>query len=266
MNLDKLFFDENEKPLANIPADGGFVGIFRRMVVIGDSLSAGQFEAVTPERTIYRDMHDYSWGQNLGRIAGCEVLDFSGGGITAKWYCEEFEKEKDIWNPDHAAQAYLLALGVNDVICAREEPGSVEDIDLSDWRNNKDTYAGWFGKIIQRYKEIQPKAKFFLLTMPHDRGDDGEQFRLGELHAELMYALAELFDNTYVIDLRKYAPPYDAGFRERFYMFGHMNPMGYILTAKMVAAYIDYIIRHNMKDFIQVPFIGTPYYMENLEK
>lgn len=32
-------------------------------------------------------------------------------------------------------------------------------------------------------------------------------------------------------------------------MNGHMNPCGYVLTAKMVMSYIDYIIRHDMKKF-----------------
>ena len=36
-----------------------------------------------------------------------------------------------------------------------------------------------------------------------------------------------------------------------------MNPMGYMLTAKLVASYIDYIIRHNMSDFSNVGLIGT---------
>ena len=40
-------------------------------------------------------------------------------------------------------------------------------------------------------------------------------------------------------------------------MRGHMTPAGYLLTAKMTAAYIDYIIRHNMQDFKEVGFIGT---------
>jgi len=39
-----------------------------------------------------------------------------------------------------------------------------------------------------------------------------------------------------------------------------MNPMGYLLTAKYVMSYIDYIIRHNMEDFAQVGFIGTPHH------
>ena len=69
--------------------------------------------------------------------------------------------------------------------------------------------------------------------------------------------MAELFDYTYVLDLRKYAPEYDAEFKRNFYLGGHMNPAGYMLTAKMVMSYIDYLIRHNPEDFAQVGFIGT---------
>ena len=35
--------------------------------------------------------------------------------------------------------------------------------------------------------------------------------------------------------------------------------MGYLLTARMVETYIDWIIRHNMKDFAQVGFWGTDF-------
>ena len=42
-----------------------------------------------------------------------------------------------------------------------------------------------------------------------------------------------------------------------FFMEDHMNPAGYMLMADMVCAYIDYIIRHNMRDFDEIGFIGT---------
>ncbi|MBR4865196.1 MAG: SGNH/GDSL hydrolase family protein, partial [Clostridia bacterium] len=85
----------------------------------------------------------------------------------------------------------------------------------------------------------------------------GRDETLGDALAETIYKLAEVFDNCYVIDLHKYAPVYDDAFRKKFFLGGHMNPMGYMLTAKMVVSYIDYIIRHNMADFAQVGFIGT---------
>ena len=38
-----------------------------------------------------------------------------------------------------------------------------------------------------------------------------------------------------------------------------MSECGYLLTAKMVVSYIDYLIRHNMRAFKQTALIGTPY-------
>jgi hypothetical protein len=37
-----------------------------------------------------------------------------------------------------------------------------------------------------------------------------------------------------------------------------MNPAGYLLTARMIESYMDYIIRHNAEDFAEVGFIGLP--------
>ena len=266
MDYKSLFFDPAEKPLDRMVTDGGFCGIFRTIACVGDSLSSGEFEAVDDEgRKSYHDYFDYSWGQYLARMAGCKVYNFSRGGMSAKAYCEGFAANNGYWDADKAAQAYILALGVNDVLNQGQEVGSTADIDLSDWRSNKPTFAGYYAQIIQRYKEIQPKARFFLMTMPNDRGNDPEIIRRGEAHAKLLYELAEFFPFTYVIDLRKYAPEYTPEFRDMFYLYGHLNPCGYVFTAKMVASYIDYIIRHNMRDFIQTGFIGTPNYMDQLD-
>ncbi|MBE6598082.1 MAG: SGNH/GDSL hydrolase family protein [Ruminococcaceae bacterium] len=267
MDINKLFFDPAEQPLDSFPADGGFVGIFRTIACIGDSLSSGEFVSINGEgRKSWHDMYDYSWGQYIARMAGCKVYNFSSGGMTARIYLDYFADRHGYWSHDLAAQAYIIALGVNDIINDGLELGTVADIDTADYRNNKPTFAGDYGQIIGRYREIQPKAKFFLMTMPHDRGDDSEMIRRAEAHAQLLYDMAELFSNTYVLDFMKYAPVYNEEFQDKFYLVDHMNPMGYLLTARMVVSYIDYIIRHNIKDFVQVPFIGTPFYMDGMEQ
>ena len=117
-------------------------------------------------------------------------------------------------------------------------------------------------KIIQKYKAIQPKARFFLMTMPRTsvkyRENPSDMLKLE--HAKLLYDLADLFDFTYVIDLWKYGPVYDAEFMYNFFLGGHMNPAGYLLTAQMTMSYIDWIIRNNPEDFARVGFIGTPWH------
>ena len=75
-------------------------------------------------------------------------------------------------------------------------------------------------------------------------------------YAARIRELAEYFDNTYVIDLHTYAPPLDRDYFHLFGLHGHMSPMGYRVVAEQICSYIDYIIRHNPRDFVNVPFIG----------
>lgn len=263
MDWKKYFDNENEKPLDNLISDGGFTGIFRTMAFVGDSLSSGEFESMDKEGNKgYHDMFEYSWGQYIARAAGLKAYNFSRGGMTAKEYCESFAATQMFWNNDKLSQAYVIALGVNDISQSenKKDLGDVSDIDLKDWRNNKKTFMGYYAQIIQRYREMQPRARFFLMTIPSDTSKDKERIEAEDIHAELLYKLAEIFPKTYVLDFRKYAPEYDKEFREKFMLGGHMNPMGYILTAKMTMSYIDYIIRHNSEEFFQVPFVGTDLY------
>lgn len=262
MDLELLMGNNEEKPLERLVSNGGFCGIFRTIACIGDSLSSGEFESYD-EHGInrYHDYFEYSWGKFLERDAGCQVYNFSKGGMTTEEYCEVFADSKDFWNITYRAQAYIVALGVNDVSRTLEglfKIGDLSDIDFANYRNNKKTFIGYYAQIVQRYKEIQPKAKFFFMTMPRTDVID-ERSKLYDEVAVLLRELADKFENCYVLDLRKNGPVYDQAFKEKFYLGGHMNAMGYRLTALMVETYMDYIIRHNMKDFKQIAFVGTPY-------
>lgn len=259
MDIKELMGNENEKPLDRLVTDGGFCGILRTIGCIGDSLSSGEFETYDDTgKKVYLDCYDYSWGQYIARMAGLKAYNFSRGGMTAKAYCDYFAAEKDFWNPEMACQAYILALGAND--CHQIAIGSIEDINPDDPTKNADTFAGYYARIIQQYKQISPNAKFFLMTQPVCKSYDYLNPAWGEQHTALLYAMAEYFPNCYVIDLRRYAPVYDEAFREKFFLRGHLNAAGYLLTARMVVSYIDYIIRHNLSDFREIGLVGTPYY------
>ena len=94
--------------------------------------------------------------------------------------------------------------------------------------------------------------------MPQEKNEkEGKVLR--NAHAQLMYDFAEFFGNGYVIDLRKYGPVYDQEFKRKFYGGGHLNSMGYYLTALEIASYIDYIIRHYPQDFRSIGLAGLPY-------
>ncbi len=255
MNLNDMINSSiDEKPLEKLAHNGGFTAIFRKIAVIGDSLSSGEFESLNSDGSRgYHDYFEYSWGQNLARICGSQCYNFSRGGMTAKEYCEGYADSMRFFDPQFAAQCYIIALGVNDIFGQNQEIGSIQDICREDYIKNKKTFVGYYAEIIQRYKKIQPRAKFFLMTFPKENGN--QEKRLA--HRKVLYDLAEYFDNTYVIDLYEFAPEYDDDFKVKLYMGGHLNPAGYVLTAHMVGTYIDYIIRHNFDDFKEVGYIGT---------
>ncbi len=257
---------ENEKPLDNLITDGGYTTIFPTIACVGDSLSSGEFEHVDEAgvRT-FHDIFQFSWGQFIARSTGNKVYNFSRGGMTAKEYMESFAEINDFWDENKKATAYIIALGVNDLLGLKQPLGSVSDIDLENLENNKDTFVGWYGRIIQKYKKISPNAKFFFVSMPKENSIDDIANPIKEVHAALLYDLTKIFSNSYVIDLYQYAPVYDKEFKEKFYLEGHMNPAGYRLTAVMISSYIDYIIRSDFKAFIQVGFIGTNYYKKEFE-
>ena len=254
MDIAKYYAAEAEKPLDVIKPDGGFFGIFRTVGCIGDSLSSGEMESLDEKGNKgYHDYYEYSWGQYMARATACTVYNFSRGGMTARDYINSFAEASGFWNPDKVCQAYIIALGVND-LCFQQQPlGSIEDIDLAHPDRNAPTFAGYYGKIIQKYKAISPKARFFLMTMvqsgPHPEKEKAD-------HAALLYKIARLFELTYVLDFCKYAPHHDAEFRRHFYLGDHLNAAGYLLTAQQVMSYIDYLIRSNPEDFTQAAFIG----------
>ncbi|MBQ6019138.1 MAG: SGNH/GDSL hydrolase family protein [Clostridia bacterium] len=251
------FEDENEKPLERIVPDGGLCKIFRTVGCVGDSLASGEFESkdAAGEKG-YHDMFEYSWGQFMARDCGFKAYNFSRGGMTAREYMESFAEANGFWSADKVCQAYILALGVNDIVNVHQPVGGIGDIDLGDWRNNnKETFAGYYAAIVQRLKENQPKARFFFVTMPRD--ENGSR---SPEHTALLYKLTEIFEYSYVIDLDGYAPVYDAEFRKYFFLGGHMNAAGYAFTAKMFESYIDWIIRRSPEDFMQIGFVGTEFH------
>ena len=264
MDLTRFMAIEGEKPLDNLVSDGGFFKIFRSVAVIGDSLSSGEFESCIEGIVGYHDFFEYSWGQFMAREAGNKVYNFSRGGMTAKEYFETYARLKGWWDNYYDAQAFIIALGVNDF---REKYpiGTVDEV-KDRAKRQYNSFATYLAGIIERYKAKQPNAKFFLMTTFRSSADTPEKTEQRKAHRQLLLDLAEFYDNTYVIDIFKYGPLHDDEFKRNFNLAGHLNPMGYILAGKIVMSYIDYIIRNNPEDFRQVGFIGHDFYNENFKR
>lgn len=254
--------DNGDNPIATISQTPGYCGIIHSWGFIGDSLGSGEHEYHKADGSKgYADLYDYSWGQRICAATGTKGDNYSQGGETARGWISHFWDEPHNRNLNISAkttpkQAYIIALGVNDSNKKRNiEVGNTEtDINMDDYTKNADTFAGCYAGIIQRVKTVSPDAKFFVVTRPQQE-DTKEEYN------EVIRKMATIFSNVYVIDLYKYAPSYrkDGELHDRFFMGGHMNATGYEYTAWMLMTYIDWIIRHNWKDFEQVAFIGTSY-------
>ena len=254
MDWKKEFYRADEKPLDRLVESYSYTSVFRTMAFVGDSLSSGEFQLCGPDGKMrYHDMYEYSWGQYIARANGLKAYNFSRGGMTAHEYVDTFANERGYWDRDKAAQAYVIALGVNDIYNQHCEIGTLDDVHPEDYTKNAKNFIGYYATIVSRYKEISPDAKFFFVTFPNEtrRGENED----GKKVIELLYGLCDIFENCYVIDLYKYGPVYDDEFSENLWMLGHLNPMGYIVTARLIDSYIDYIVRHNPKDFNTIGFV-----------
>ncbi len=256
MNWDTLLYPTDEQPLDRLTDGYSHTSIFRRIAFIGDSLSSGEFETRDRDgNAAYHDFYDYSWGQFIARKNGLTAYNFSRGGMTAEEYLDRFAEEQGFWDSAKACQAYVIALGVNDLFNRRMPLGTLDDVHPDDPSKNAPTFLGQYAAIVSRYKAIAPDATFFFVTFPHLVEPELEETVQGMIKG--LYGLSERFDNTYVIDLYRYGPVYDARFQEQFYRHGHMSPAGYLLTARLIDSYIDYIVRHHPQQFKHIGFVGT---------
>ena len=138
MHWEKELYAADEKPLDRLVDSYSNTSVFRKIAFVGDSLSSGEFETRDENgKAGYHDLYEYSWGQYIARKNGLLAYNFSRGGMTAKEYIETFAEQKGFWDKDKACQAYVIALGVNDLYGKNMELGSIDDIDPDDYTKNK---------------------------------------------------------------------------------------------------------------------------------
>ena len=253
--MDISFFEtkNNEKPLENIKENCGFAGIFKEIGVVGDSLSSGEFESTDENGNIsYHDFYEYSWPAILEKITGSKYSNYSRGGMSFKEFYESRADKNNFWQKK---QAYIVNLGNNDLFVFNQRVGSAEDINVEDPLKNKDTYFGYMGKVLSKLKSLEKDARIFLVSLQIDHTSK-EKDDLAYYVCEEMKKVVKLFSFTYLIDMTHYGPIYDEKARQKYAMGFHPNAMGYYIYALAIGNYIDYIIRTNIRDFFEVPFIG----------
>lgn len=262
MLIKDLFkLDETEKIFEKTVENGGLTSILMNVCAVGDSLASGETELVHKDGfRSYHDKLEFSWGQFMARDCGIKVTNCSHGGQTAKNLLLEDENGAGYFTEKYKANAYIIALGVNDCLNNKFEIGSALDY-LDD---TKETFAHYYGLIIKKYKELQPNARFFLVTMPKQFNDPENILDEKRRHSELLNELTKVFPHTFVLDLYNDLPCYDEECLRLYALNGHLNAAGYRITATIFESGIDYIIRHNMNEFREFALMGSEEYDEEL--
>lgn len=268
-NFKRIQYGENDDaPLNIIKENAGLASIFHRWVFIGDSYMSGEAAWLDKENTNhFTDIYEYSFGQIMCSMIGgvCKGVNFSSGGQTTTGWVSRYITRKGTGVNidgttagtfyDEKAQAYLIELLIND--WARTELGNFStDINSEDSSLNASTFIGLYDRIIREIKKVQPSAKIFLLTHP-GLGSSGVSLD----YTNAVRQMAERYkgQNVWLVDLNKYAPNINTG----GYNNGHPTPAGYYMYALLLANYIDWIIRHNINDFMYVSMIGNEDWEQN---
>ena len=243
-------------PLSVNAVNGGLTNIFSKIACIGDSLTRGGMTLPNVPSSII-DFDQFSYPSQLARLLGNTVYNMGLSGATATTDGEHswntYATEQGYFTDQYKAQAYIIALGVNDNSHNGSFDGDVStDIDTSDYTNNADTSVGGYARVIQRIKELVPDAIIFCVTIPNTQNGNAQRAAANIK----IKAVAELFD-CFVIDLETYGVGIHdvSGWKATYYCGTHCNAMGYRWLAETMATYINWIIQHNPSDFYLVPAI-----------
>ena len=253
-------------------------------LAVGDTIVVS-YPAINAPQILYgttfvQDMYDLSSGQQMARLLGANGYNFSVGGEYCKRWCTGADNNRR-WQKAQTdlKDAYTIALGANDraywfansVVdypCVTAYPNKnqygsltitkaevLADINLSDYTNNADSFAGWYAGIIQRLKSIRPDAHIFCITNPGESGGK-EWNQVIRLVAEIM--MEEYGNNVWLVDWATF-DPITPEIAENCNLNGHWSAFGYLYAAYIISTYIDWLIRSNIDAFRGTSLIGTGY-------
>ncbi len=256
----------NVNPASPIHYTGNEISIFSRGICIGDSVTDGSFDS-GDDGTVIRK---FSYPSILKRITGIDIANAGIAGVTSggwydaslnsdafwgKWLNNEWvwdtnptttyatdivSSELDYSNFDFA----IIHLGINDLGMKAEDVTIDEAIA---------TFETNINNIITKLKNNNKGIKIFFATIIPSYAPATNSGYVA-LNNKIK-SIVEANDDIYLLDLNKYSEIANHTAYNRI----HPTALGYQKLANEIAAYISYIIRHNLDDFEAVQFIGTDY-------
>ena len=241
-------FDKIENHVEN---DFDYCQIFHKIAGIGDSLMSGElaFYSESEQTNKFIDLHKYSWLSNLCKNIGAEATHYSSGGKSTKSWLEE--KLNDMKSESVLPSAYYIGLGTNDASDVDGSPrvplGTIADCDT-----NKQTFYGYYSRIIKEVKEFNPHAKIFCCSLYYTIDYNLEKTQ------NYCRAISEMCDKygCYYIDFfSKYGEFYSRN-DNVFMSVGHFTSPGYVRVGKEIQQLTNEVISGNQTDFM---FVGLEY-------
>lgn len=138
----------------------------------------------------------------------------------------------------------IIHLGIND-LGMKEESVTIDQAVA--------TFETNINKIISALKTNNKGIKIFLATIIPSYAP-ATNTGYNTLNSKIK-SIVENNENIYLLDLNKYSEIANHTAYNRI----HPTALGYQKLASEIAAYISYIIRHNLDEFESVQFIGTNY-------
>lgn len=232
--------------------------MFKKVTVIGDSLSSG---FIYDENGNPHSLYDHSWGAIMGSRYNAQYnLACFGGATTKSWWNNEIADRGLDFALSHRAQAYIIALGVNDSGYFEGNIGTRGSIDLNDFNNNGDTFYGWYSKIIQRMSALN-NGVVFCLTLPrciHPAGNEVYNTINIAIRDIVYYLQTNTNINVNLVDLdADYINYYTSPVMERMYYMGHYQVGAYALMANIISEGIDNVIYNNPERFRYAELVET---------
>lgn len=228
----QTFYDEyNAQKLT----DYSCLSMFETVGIIGDSWASGSIHF--PDGSYSETYYNMSWGQILARKIGFTATNFSKGGLSTKTWLADATYGLSALLADEPKNLYIINLGINDntqIEAGTLDLGTIDDVNVSDYTQNPDTFFGDYGRIIGNIKNHAPKAIIVAVSVlrPGERNMDAYIKQIAEKY-EIPYIQAS--DDEYFM----------SGYFFRSIYGGHMSAFGYSAIANAVERLLQKYIVEN---------------------
>lgn len=165
------------------------MSMFPTIGVCGDSWASGSLHH--PDGSGWTGNYDISWPQDLGRMIGATVTNFTHGGRSVKTWLSDAEYGLAALLAADPLNLYILNFGINDntqINAGTLTVGTIADC-LDDYTQNPDTFYGDYGKIIGNIQAHAPNAVIIIMSVARvaERANMDPRIQEVATHFELPY-------------------------------------------------------------------------------